>query len=125
MLVNASGFGEVERMQPRNQLTLFGTRASSSATRWPQFGLPAPFPQLSVHDPRCDRFTTMTRLHTNTSRRDLGERLPHEGDFSYEDIAGQDEPVDSPPAPRENTATEPQDPAVKDKWIWTLKREDE
>ena len=40
--------------------------------------------------------------------RDLGERLLHEGDISYEDITGQDEPpVDSPPAPRENTATGP------------------
>ena len=39
--------------------------------------------------------------------RDLGERLLHEGDFSYEDITGQDEPpVDSPPAPEENTETE-------------------
>ena len=37
--------------------------------------------------------------------RDLGERLLHEGDFSYEDITGQD--VDSPPAPRENTTTGP------------------
>ena len=43
--------------------------------------------------------------------RDLGERLLHEGDFSYEDITGQDEPpVDSPPAPEENTATEHQKP---------------
>ena len=40
--------------------------------------------------------------------RDLEERLLHEGDFSYEDITGQDEPpVDSRPAPRENTATGP------------------
>ena len=39
--------------------------------------------------------------------RDLGERLLHEGDFSCEDITGQDEPpVDSPAAPRENTATD-------------------
>ena len=38
--------------------------------------------------------------------RDLGERLLHAGDFSYEDITGQDEPpVDSPTAPEENTAT--------------------
>ena len=38
--------------------------------------------------------------------RDLGERLQREGDFSYEDITGQDEPpVGSPPAPGENTAT--------------------
>ena len=43
--------------------------------------------------------------------RDLEERLLHEGDFSYEDITGQDEPpVDSPPAPEENTATEHQKP---------------
>ena len=42
---------------------------------------------------------------------DLGERLLHEGDFSYEDITGQDEPpVDSPPAQGENTATRPPAP---------------
>ena len=41
--------------------------------------------------------------------RHVEERLLHEGDFSYEDITGQDEPpVDSPPAPEENTATEHQ-----------------
>ena len=40
--------------------------------------------------------------------RDLGERLLDEGDFSHEDITGQDEPpIDSPPAPKENTATRP------------------
>ena len=31
--VDNSGFGDMERMQPRNQQTLFGTRAWSSATR--------------------------------------------------------------------------------------------
>ena len=42
--------------------------------------------------------------------RDLGEKLLHEGDFSYEDITGQDEPpVRSPPAAGENTVTRPQD----------------
>ena len=46
--------------------------------------------------------------HVTEHVRDLGERLLHEGDFLYEDITGQDEPpVDSPPAPRENTATGP------------------
>ena len=40
--------------------------------------------------------------------RDMGERLLHEGDFSYEGITGQDDPpADSPLAPRENTATGP------------------
>ena len=44
--------------------------------------------------------------HITEHMRHLGERLLHEGDFSYEDITGQDEPpVDSPPAPEENTAT--------------------
>ena len=28
--------------------------------------------------------------HITEQVRDLGERLPHEGDFSYEDITGQD-----------------------------------
>ena len=47
--------------------------------------------------------------HITEHMRDLGERLLHEGDFSYEEITGQDEaPVDSPPAPEENTATEHQ-----------------
>ena len=46
--------------------------------------------------------------HVTEHMRDLGERLQHEDDFSYEDITGQDEPpVDSPPAPRENTARGP------------------
>ena len=49
--------------------------------------------------------------HITEHMRDLGERLLHEVDFSYEDITGQDEPpVDSPPAPEENTATEHQKP---------------
>ena len=49
--------------------------------------------------------------HITEHMRDLGERLSHEGDFSYEDITGQDEPpVDSSPAPEENTATEHQKP---------------
>ena len=46
--------------------------------------------------------------HATEHMRDLGERLLHDGDFPYEDVTGQDEPpVDSPPAPRENTATGP------------------
>ena len=46
--------------------------------------------------------------HVTEHTRDLGERLLHEGDFSYEDVTGQDEPpLGSPPAPGENTATGP------------------
>ena len=49
--------------------------------------------------------------HIAEHMRDLGERLQHESYFSCEDITGQDEPpVDSPPAPEENTATEHQKP---------------
>ena len=49
--------------------------------------------------------------HITEHMRDLGERLLHKGDFCYEDITGQGEPpVDSPPAPEENTATEHQKP---------------
>ena len=49
--------------------------------------------------------------HVTEHMRDLGERLLHEGNFSYEDITGQDEPpVDSPPAQGENTATRPPGP---------------
>ena len=40
--------------------------------------------------------------------RDLGERLLHESDFSYEDITGQDEPpVESPPAQEKTQRREP------------------
>ena len=57
--------------------------------------------------------------------RDFGERLLHEGEFSYQDITGQDEPpVDSPPAPEENTGTRHQNPVEKDKWMWTPNLED-
>ena len=46
--------------------------------------------------------------HVTEHMRDPGERLLHEGDFSYEDITEQDEPpVGSPLAPRKNTATGP------------------
>ena len=46
--------------------------------------------------------------HVTEHMRDLGERLLHENDFSYEDITGQDEPpVDSPPTQGESTATRP------------------
>ena len=46
--------------------------------------------------------------HVTEDMGDLGERPLHDGHFSYEDITGQDEPpVDSPLAPRENTATGP------------------
>ena len=56
--------------------------------------------------------------HVMEHMRDLGERLLREGDFSYKDITGQDEPpVDCPLAPREKTQR--QDPAVKDRWMWT------
>ena len=49
--------------------------------------------------------------HITEHVRDLGERLLHEGAFSYEDITGQEvHLVDSSPAPRENTATEHQKP---------------
>ena len=57
-------------------------------------------------------FTTMTRRRMNTSRN---KRETWENDYSmkatfrttYENITGQDElPMDSPPAPGENTATE-------------------
>ena len=48
--------------------------------------------------------------------RDLRERLPQEGDFSHEDISGQDEP------PLDST---PEDPTGKDRWMWTQKHEDE
>ena len=63
-----------------------------------------------MHDARYDRLLKTDEAaheHITEHMRDLGERLLHEGDFSNEDITGQDEPpVDSPPAPEENTATE-------------------
>ena len=105
-----SGFDHVERMQPRNQQTLFGTRAWSSATRWPQFGSPTAVPLSSQVRPFHDD-DEAAHEHLTEHMTDLGERLLHEGDFSYEDITGQDEPpVDSPLAQGENTATRPPGP---------------
>ena len=42
--------------------------------------------------------------------RDLGERLLHERDFSFEDITGHEEPPVDLPTPGENTATGHQKP---------------
>ena len=48
--------------------------------------------------------------HVTEHMSDVGERLLHEGDFSYEDITGYEEvPVDLP-TPGENTATGHQKP---------------
>ena len=43
--------------------------------------------------------------HVTEHMRDLGERLLHEGDFSYEDITGHEDPPVDLPTPGENTAT--------------------
>ena len=62
--------------------------------------------------------------HITEHMRDLGERLSHEGDFSYEDITGHEGlPVDLP-TPGENTATGHLQPMEKDKWMWTQNLED-
>ena len=46
--------------------------------------------------------------HVTEHTKKPGERPLQEGDFSFEDITGQDEPpVDSPPAPGESTVTKP------------------
>ena len=45
--------------------------------------------------------------HITEHMRDLGERLLHASDFSYEDITGQDEPPVRQSTSRKNTATEP------------------
>ena len=64
--------------------------------------------------------------HATEHMRDLGERLLHEGDFSYEDITGQDEPPWTGHLQKEKTQRQDtQDPMAKDRWMWTQKREDE
>ena len=50
--------------------------------------------------------------HVTEHMKRLGERLLQEGDFSYEDITGQDEPpVDRPPVPGKSTVTKPPGPS--------------
>ena len=61
--------------------------------------------------------------HVMEHMRNLGERLIHEGDFPYEDITGQDEPPIDSSFFQEKTQR--QDPAVKNRWMRTEKREDE
>ena len=111
MLGNPFGSGDEGRMQPRNQQMFFwhpGVVISNTlATVW-----------IGYRDSvvRCARSQVRpfhdddeaAHEHVTEHMRDVGERLLHEGDFSYEDISGQDEPtVGSPPAPGENTATGP------------------
>ena len=103
MLDNPSGSGDVEQMPPRNQQTLFfwhpGVVISNTlATVWiPHRGSVVKCARSQVRPFHED--DEAAHEHVTERMRDLGERLLHEGDFSYEDITGQDEPsVDSPPA---------------------------
>ena len=111
MLDNPSGFGDVERMQPRNQQTLFwhpGVVISNTLTTvWIAYrGSVVKCARSQVRPFHDD--DEAAHEHVTEHMRDLGERLLHEGDFSYEDITGQDgPPAGSPPAPGENTATGP------------------
>ena len=58
--------------------------------------------------------------HITEHMRDLGERLLLEGDFSCEDITGQDEPpVDSPPAPEETQRQDIKNQMEQGTWVWT------
>ena len=63
--------------------------------------------------------------HITEHMRDLGERLLHEGDFSYEDIAGHEEPpVDVPTPGEKHSDRTSKNPMEEDKWVWTQNLED-
>ena len=111
MLDNPSGFGDVERMQPRNQQTLFwppGVVISNTLTTvWMAYrGSVVRCARSQVRPFHDD--DEAAHEHVTEHMRDLGERLLHEGDFSCEDITGQDEPPeDSPFVSRKNRSTGP------------------
>ena len=108
----SSGFGDVERTQPKRPTRAFwhpGVVTSNTlAAVWIAYrGAVVKCARSQVRPFHDDDEVALE--HITEHMRDLGERLLHEGDFSYEDIDGQDEPpVDSSPAPGENTATEHQ-----------------
>ena len=111
---NLSGFGDVERTQQQDQPALLwhpGVAISNTlATVWIAYrGSVVKCARSQVRPFTED--DEAAHEHITEHMRDLGERLSHEGDFSYGDITGQDEPpVDSPPAPEENTTTGHQKP---------------
>ena len=109
-----SGLGDEERTQPRNQQNALwhpGVVISNTlATVWIAYrGSVVKCARSQVRPFHDD--DEAAHEHVTEHMRDLGERRLHEGDFSYEDITGQDEPpVESPPAQRENTGTRPPGP---------------
>ena len=120
MLDNPSDTGDVERMQPRKP---------TNACWHP--GVVISYTLVTVWIAHCGSVVKCARSqvrpfhdddeaaheHVTEHMGDLGERLLREGDFSYEDITGQDEPpVDSPFVSRK---TQRHDPAVKERWMWT------
>ena len=109
MLDNPSSFGDVERMQQKKPRKAFwhpGVVISNTLTTvWIAYHCSVVKCARSQVRPFHDD-DEAAHEHVTEHMRNLGERPLHEGDFSYEDITGQDEPpVDSPLAPRENTAT--------------------
>ena len=100
-----------ERMHPRNQQTFFShpgvVISNTLATVWIAYrGSVVKCARSQVRP--FTKNDEAAHEHVTEQMRDLGERLLHEGDFSYEDITGHDEPpVGSPPAPGENTVTGP------------------
>ena len=92
MLDNPSGFGDVVRMQLRNQQTVFGNPgvviSNTLTTVWISHrGSVVKCARSQVRPSHDD--DEAAHEHVTEHMRDLGERLLHEGDFSYEDITGQ------------------------------------
>ena len=93
----------MERTQQKDQPALFGTQgvviSNTLATVWIAYrGSVVKCARSQVRPFTED--DEAAHEHITEHMRDLGERLLHEGDFSYEDITGQDEPVvDRSPAP--------------------------
>ena len=115
MYDNHYGSGHGERVLPRNQQNAFWhlgvVISNTSATVWIAYrGSVVKCAQSQVRTFHND--DEEAKEHVTEHMRKLGDRLLHDGGFSYEDITGQDEPpVDSPPVPGESTVTKPPGPA--------------
>ena len=72
-------------------------------------------------DPGAIIYEEAARGHMTDCMRNLGERLLHASDLSYEDITGQAEPLRGQPdsTRRKHSDKTSKTPNEKDKWMWT------
>ena len=126
-LDNPSGFGDVERMPQKKPTSAFwhpGVVISSTlATVWIAYRGSVVKCARSQARP-INEDDEAAHEHVTEHVRDLGERSLHEGDFSYEDITGHEEPQWTYQHQKKTQRQDIKNPMEENKWMWTQNLED-